>query len=207
MITRNTGMDLLPLHGQPSHPRARLRALRDARARREREAPPPDEAFDAERLRRDMASLPPDIVVNGEEREHLRKMGWTDDRLARAQEELRRDLDRRVHRDRSTSAVAPVTASGGTGHGVVAAAARPLVAGLTPTHRRAIVANMKAAWAAGLDPYELWPSLRGLHASANPERPASPGQGALSPSSGARTGSTPTPGTRPALGATGRRPR
>ena len=46
-VTRNIGADLLPF-SQPSYPGARSRALRDVRARREREAPRP---FNADRLR------------------------------------------------------------------------------------------------------------------------------------------------------------
>jgi hypothetical protein len=52
-VTRNIGADLLPF-SQPSYPGARSRALRDVRARREREAPRP---FNADRLRDDLRAL------------------------------------------------------------------------------------------------------------------------------------------------------
>jgi hypothetical protein len=113
----------------PSYPGARLRAikaLRNAKERREREAPPPDEAFNAERLRRDLASLPPDVRVNGDEREHLRKMGWTPERLTRAQVALHENLGRRVHPQ------SPATVTAGAG-GLPDRARRCPLPGPTPT--------------------------------------------------------------------------
>jgi hypothetical protein len=149
-VTRNTGADLLPFAPRPSYPGARLRALQNACSRREREAPPPDEAFDAERLRRDLASVPPDVALKGEEREHLRRMGWTDERLRRAEGGLRDDLDSRVHpRDPA------VTAAGGVpGRGRVSGTSAParspaVVAQLTAADRRGILDNVAAARAAG----------------------------------------------------------
>ena len=142
--TRNTGADLLPFMPRPSYPGARLRALQNARARREREAPPPDEAYTAERLRRDLVSAPPDVVLNGKQRDHLRRMGWTDALLRRA-------LEHRVH---PPVAVDPVVTAAGAaprprrGSSVAPAA----VLNLTATHRRAILGNVAAARRARHDP-------------------------------------------------------
>jgi hypothetical protein len=201
MITRNTGSDIIPF--APSYPGARLRAikaLRNAKERREREAPPPDEAFNAERLRRDLASLPPDVRVNGDEREHLRKMGWTPERLTRAQVALHENLGRRVHPQ------SPATVTAGAGGR--ATRSRPsLPSSRTDADVRGMAANMRAAWARGVDPAEVWPSLRGLVASVSPDRPAMVDQGHQGPGEGSNGWNPSTPWNRSALRATGRRPR
>jgi hypothetical protein len=160
-VTRNTGADFLPF--TPSYPRARLRAMRDARARRERERPRED--YDADRLARDLAGRPPDVRVNDGDgdaatREYLRHMGWTDERLRRAMVALRDDLQGRVHLPPRP----PVTAGGGPGGGLPQS--RPPSPVASRLERLDMVArHVAAARAAGLDPVEKWPSLAGLLAS------------------------------------------
>jgi hypothetical protein len=169
-VTRNTGSDIIPFAPRPSYPGARLRAVQDARARREREAPPPDAAYTAEWLRRDLAAVPVEVVLNGKQRDHLRRMGWTDERYARASADLRGDQVRRVH-PRSDPAV---TAAGGTpGRGRMSgtsAHARPPVA--VPQRVRDLRGerlNVAQARAMGIDPLALWPSLRGLLPDGDPD--------------------------------------
>jgi hypothetical protein len=104
-VTRNTGSDILSLGQAPSYPRPRkqaIKAMRNAQAWREREDA--QRPYDADRLARNLADRPPDVRVNDSDdpaapatREYLRNMGWTDERLAAAQEGLREQLARRVH--------------------------------------------------------------------------------------------------------------
>jgi hypothetical protein len=198
-VTRNTGADLLSLGQVPSYPGPRkqaIKAMRNAQARREREDA--QRPYDADRLAQNLADRPPDVRVNdgdGDEatREYLRRMGWTDERLASAQEGLRDDLQRRVHplTVRSTVTAGAVGLSSGT--------PAPAVA---PRIERASLAgfHIAAARAAGYDPVRLWPSLRGLVASGGPDRPVRPDQAPVEPRTPRLAGSTPQPANRRAPG-------
>jgi hypothetical protein len=185
--TRNTGADLIPFAPQPSYPgprRQAIKAMRNAQARREREDA--QRPYDADRLARNLAERPPDVRVNdgdGDEatREYLRRMGWTDERLAAAQESLRDDLQGRVHP--ITGLRPSLTAGGGQDRGPGPSQPRPpsaVAPGRTTRDLMGMVRNINAARDAGLDPAKLWPgqaglpgrpSTRGLLASAGPDRP------------------------------------
>jgi hypothetical protein len=190
-VTRNTGADLLPFGPRQRRPEERddivtiprpspwelekarklLKARENAQARQAHGAPPPDAAFNAERLRRDLASLPLNVLLNDRAsgskaatRQELRRRGWTDERLRRAMVALRDDLQGRVH----PPAAATVTA-GAASPRRGSLSAPPAVASF---ERLGTVAqHVAAARAAGYDPVMLWPSLRGLLASGGPDRP------------------------------------
>jgi hypothetical protein len=207
MITRNTGADLIPFAPRPSYPGARLQALRDARARREREAPRP---WDTERLRDDLRAL--DDPRNwtpghdGDLAAELRRRGWDDERLAAAQAALRDDLRRRVHppaRSPVTAVAAASSPPAGGEASTVAAAVAPTTAptaasGRTRADRRGPAGNIAAALRMGLDPATLWPGQLGLPgrptarppASGLRNRPAKPDQAAGAPRSPRLAGST-----------------
>jgi hypothetical protein len=151
---RNVGADLLPF--APSYPGARRRAIiqaqKNAEQRKIRENPeltsPP---FDAERLRRDLASLPSDTPT----RRALFERGWTDDDvLARAQVDLRRQLARKVAGPERQGVASPLTAGA-----VMATHAAPVVA-LTPQDRAGALRNVALAKAHGDDPDREWPGWR-----------------------------------------------
>jgi hypothetical protein len=167
--TRNTGADLLPFAPQPSYPgprRQAIKAMRNAQARREREDA--QRPYDADRLARNLAERPPDVRVNdgdGDEatREYLRRMGWTDERLAAAQEDLRDDLQGRVHP--ITGLHPSLSAGGGQVQGLGPPQPRPpsaVAPGRTGADLRGMVGNLNAARDAGLDPARLWPGQAGL---------------------------------------------
>jgi hypothetical protein len=170
-VIRNTGTDLLPLHAtRPSYPGARLRAMRDARARRERENT--QQPFDADRLARDLDARPPDVRVNdgdGDEatRAYLQRMGWTNDRLDRATADLRDNLQRRVHPSPTTNVTAGAI-------GPLSGTPAPAVAsgrqGRTARDLAGMAGNIAAARRAGLDPAKLWPGQAGLPGRPSPPR-------------------------------------
>lgn len=133
IVTRNTGADLLPFGPRQRRaeerddiipiPRPTPQAVKNAQARREREAPPPSEAYTSERLRRDLASLPLDVVLNDRAsgskaatRQELRRRGWTDERLRRAMIALRDDLAGRVHPPTRAPVTAGAVPRGTGGH-------------------------------------------------------------------------------------------
>jgi hypothetical protein len=141
----------------------------------------PEKRYDADRLRRDLASvreagrdprvLAARLADGADEREELRRRyGWTDERIDGARDELQRH----VHPPRTN-----VTA----GAGVSATRSRP--SSLPPIERLGTAGqHITAARAAGYDPVKLWPSLRGLVASGGPNRPFS----VAGPRSGASSG-------------------
>jgi hypothetical protein len=202
-VVRNTGADLLPLHStRPSYPGARLRAMRDAQARRERENA--QQPYDADRLRRDLAARPPDVRVNdgdGDEatRVYLRRMGWTNERYDRATADLRERLQGRVH----PRVAATVTAGGGTAPRRGVSSTPPAVSSFERLGK--VAQHVAAARAAGIDPVAKWPSLRGLLASASPERTRSGLAPGVAASSSPFGGSTTSGPVRRALGGRERR--
>jgi hypothetical protein len=153
--------------GQPSYPGPRKRAIRAAQERR----------YDADRLLHDLASVrrsaeDPRVLASrladgDDERAELRRMGWTDERYDRVVNEVQEDLRRRVHPPTNSSVTA--------GAGVSATRSRP---SSHPNLERPGTAgqHIAAARALGYDPVRLWPSLRGLVASAAPTAPVQPDQ-------------------------------
>jgi hypothetical protein len=225
MIERNTGADLLPFAPRPSYPGARLRAMRDARARREREAPRP---WDADRLRADLRALQHPVNWteghDGDLAAELRRRGWDDDRLAAAQTDLRDDLSRRVHppmRPAVTAgaAVSSSSAGGGTSTtfapAVAPAVAAAVASGRTLADRRGAAANIMTALRMGLDPATLWPGQLGfpgrptasLSAGGLRNRPATADQGWREPRSPRFAGRSSSGAYRDARRATSGRPR
>jgi hypothetical protein len=140
----------------------------------------PERRYDADRLRRDLASIreagrDPRVLAarladGADEREELRRLGWTNERLDRAAADLRDDLQRRVH----SPAAAAVTAGGGALLSSVGALSTPPAVasgrqGRTARDLAGMAGNIAAARRAGLDPAKLWPGQAGL-----PGRPSPP---------------------------------
>jgi hypothetical protein len=138
-----SGTDLLP-SSDPGSTAALLARRRESflRVRKDRLAVGPfrvrpERRYDDARLRRDLASvreagrdprvLAARLADGADEREELRRRGWTDERLASAQEGLRDDLQGRVHPPRRP----PLIAGGGPGGSGSPQSRPPLAASLT----------------------------------------------------------------------------
>jgi hypothetical protein len=204
-----SGSDVLPFHAPPpKYPRARLRAMRDAQARREQERPRP---FDVARLRDDLRALR-DVRNwtpgnDGDLRAELARRGWTPGKLAAAEAALRDDLQGRVHPRRPS-----LVAGGGPGGESGPSQSRPSLAvapGRTGADLRGMAGNIALAKRMGLDPAKLWPGQVGLPgkpstswlvAAAGLELPATADQEPVAPWTGVGWSTTPQPAKRRAQG-------
>jgi hypothetical protein len=162
-----SGLDLLPLGGRsaPSYPGARLRAVRQAQARRR------EEPYDGDRLLRDLRSVreaaeDPRIMARrlqdgSTDRDELLARGWTEKTIRAAAAEV-------VTRSRVAS---PVTAGAGASRPAAGGGGGRPAPAVAQRDRRGVVLNVAQARAAGYDPDVLWPGWKGRLASATPERP------------------------------------